>query len=178
MHPEEVLFEQAISDARLKGAPIASWNHSVNGRVVIHCHGDLPKYFINLAWALDSLIHRYNLKKHYSSAQEFLNQLPNIYTSSKTIDTLESRLVSKCDALLLQDDSDFTTHDKHKIFDTIHKTYIGHVFTYKEFTLIRDTLADRYMELASESINLNNRKRLQKIVRFFQTISFSDINTI
>lgn len=178
MLAEEVLFERAISDARNKGAPIDSWNHSKNGRVVIHSPGDLPKYFINLAWALDSLIHRYKLKNDYKSVQESITCAPLFYTSSKIIETLESRLVSKCDALLLQDNSDFTTHDKHKIFDTIHKTYIGHVFTYKEFTLIRDTLSERYMELASEAIDLNKRKRLQQIVRFFQTISFSDINSI
>ncbi len=178
MIAEEVLFEQAISEARDKGAPIASWNHSVNGRIVIHSYEDLPNYFINIAWAMDSLIHRYKLKNHYQSMRVSTTNQSNLYTSSKIIDTIESSLISQCDILLLKYNTDFTTHDKHKVFDTIHKTYSGHIFTYKEFTLIRDTLSDRYMELASEAIDLNSRKRLQQIVRFFQTISFSDINSI
>ena len=178
MQLEEVLFERVISDAQNKGAQILSWNRSKNGRIVLYSYDDLPKYFINLAWAIDSLIYRYNLKNYYQSIHEANVSKVNFYPSSTSMDTLESHLVYKLDTLLLQDDLDFTDHSKYKIFDTIHKIYSGHTFTYKEFTLITYTLSNHYLELASKATNLTKRKYLNQIVRFFQTISFSDINSI
>src|SRR3989339_1356801 len=61
----ENLLDEIIAKARQKGANIASWSQSQNGKTIIHIPEKLPIYYLSMDAAADSLIHQYKLLSEY-----------------------------------------------------------------------------------------------------------------
>jgi hypothetical protein len=179
MLSDESVLACVIQDACLKGAKIYSWDFSCNGRIVIYDKRYLPQYFSNIAWAVDSLIHSYNLKKKY----QYLYQ--KITMSSKNIhvqpvapvdNSRIRRAIKACDSIILHDDSDFLISNQLKVYAAIQKAHHKKPFEYGEYILMQSAFLDHYTVLYENAQNKRQQEHFKRVIQFFHEMTFIDIN--
>ncbi len=179
MSINESILDCVIHDAHLKGATVHSWSRSQNGRIIIHDTRKLPLYFINIAWAIDALIHSYNLRTKYKHLYE------NIVISSKYLhahkatiidDTSIMKAIKACDVILMHDESEFLISNQHKVYSAIQKAHHSKPFEYGEYVLMRNSFLEHYTALAENAPNKRKQEHLKRVSQFFQEMTFIDIN--
>jgi hypothetical protein len=179
MSSDESILGLVIHDARVKGATIYSWNFSQNGRIIIHDTRYLPQYFSNIAWAVDSIIHSYNLKTKYKYLYEKIAMSPK-YISVQQVDKVDNsrlrRAIKACDSIVLHDDSDFLVSNQLKVYAAIQKAHHRKPFEYGEYILMQNSFLHHYTELCENAPNKRQKEHLKRVLRFFHEMTFIDIN--
>jgi len=179
MSGDESILGLVIHDACIKGATIYSWNFSQNGRIIIYDTRYLPQYFSNIAWAVDSLIHSYNLKSKYQYLYEKITT-PVKYIHEQQVarvdDSRLRRAIKACDSIVLHDDSDFLISNQLKVYAAIQKAHHKKPFEYGEYILMQKSFLDHYTALYENAQNKRQQEHLKRVVQFFHEMTFIDIN--
>ncbi len=178
----ESILEGVIHDIRAKGATIHSWGFSQNGRIIIYDSHYLPQYFSNIAWAIDSLVHCYNLKKKYKYLYEkiTISSAPKPASSTQQTHIVDDsklrRAIKACDAIVLHDDSDFLITNQLKVYAAIQKAHHRKPFEYGEYISMRNSFIEHYTALSHNSQSKRQQEHFKRVVQFFHEMTFIDIN--
>lgn len=175
----EKLVDNVILQANAKGAGIIGWHYSPHRRVVIAFHCGVPKYFLTLFGAIDFLIHSYNLvpqyrylytiKSHSNSSQPEKGISAPLITESE-----EERVIRYCDAVVFNDNTDFSSSDRTQVLQAIDKGHLGKQLTQNDFLIIKNKLHEYYNDKLLASDSMDEKEKLRKVVRFFDKLKFRD----
>lgn len=178
-NPFELLLEEIIDKARLKGAKIHSWYRSPNGRTVIEISGRLPVFYITMNAAVDSLIHQYNLISQYrylyQSTTHKFKQLAEETTEKEHKVSVASKAIYECDAILANMDNELTASTRRKLYDALGKINSTERMSHSEFYYFQNLLLDHFRNKIIEARSTKKKKQLQMFTRFLEEITHSDI---
>lgn len=176
----EALLNTIIHDTQSKGSSVIGWEYSSHQHVVLLYSNELPKYFMNIACAIDSLIHQYNLRTKYKHLYETTVKSvckDRSIKSKSSYDSSIDKAIKACDVLLLNN-NDLVIGSHHKIYEAIHKAYRGKTFSYNEFIAVRSSLIDHYAEQHDFADSRHKKDHLRHVVRLFEEMTFSDISML
>ena len=179
MSSDESILRLVIYDACAKGATIHSWNFSQNGRIVVHDTRYLPQYFSNIAWAVDSIIHSYNLKTKYKHLYQMIPTSPK-HIANQQVDKIDDskirRVIRACDNIIFHDNSDFLVSSQLKVYAAIQKAHQKKPFEYEEFILLQNSFLHHYTEILENTPSKHQKEHLKRVLEFFHEMTFIDIN--
>ncbi|HEX5329775.1 hypothetical protein [Sulfuricurvum sp.] len=180
MLQQEQLLSDIIEDTIKKGSPIIGWEYSANGKIIILKRNCVPQYCINLFQAADMLIHQYNLVKNYAHIYTHLeskprfNPIDTVKPSPNTEESFEAKSISLCDAILFNSSQPFNTDTQNKIYNALHKANRGNPVSKDNFLLLRSRMSEYYSGKALLAANIDEKEKLRKITRFFETMKYKD----
>jgi hypothetical protein len=179
------LIAKVIGDANIRGASIAGYRVLPNGKVVIYTEASLqrlPQYFGTRFCAIDSLIHRYNLKKHYRYLYERRRGTPEVPLSKASDNrpestfSMEKEAISRCDSILWHYNRyELLGPDRHSIYSALGSMQPHATLRRTMFNTIKNTLIRHYRRKADEAFQVSDRVKLKKIVRFFSDMEYHDL---
>lgn len=175
----EKLIDDIIRQSNAKGAGITGWYYSPNRKVVITFQRGLPRYFMTLFGAIDFLIHSYNLTSQYRylyaiNPQLRLPKAQNAVSSPSTVESSEERVIRYCDAVIFNNNTDFSSSDRTQTLQVIDKGYLGKQLTQNDFLMIKNKLHEYYNDKLLSSTNMDEKEKLRKVVRFFDKLKYRD----
>jgi hypothetical protein len=176
----EILLEEIIAKACLKGAKISSWYKSPNGRTVIELSGKLPTFYITMRAATDSLIHQYNLISQYRHLyQETTQQIKQVVietTEQEHKVYVTTKAIYECDMIFANMDNELSTSTRRKLYNSLEKINASERMNHSEFYYFQNTLLEYFRSKAIEVRSTKKKKQLQMFIRFLEEISHSDIS--
>lgn len=175
----EKLIDDIIRQSNAKGAGISGWHYSPHRRVVIVFQNRVPKYFLTLFGAIDFLIHSYNLVSQYRYLYAInphirIPKLDTGVSASSTKESAEERMIRFCDAIVFNNNTDFSPSDRIQTLKAIDKGHLGKQLTQNDFLIIKNKLHERYNDKLLTSDSMNEKEKLRKVVRFFDKLKYRD----
>lgn len=183
---KERILSDVITDARKKYPDIKKWGYSANQKIIVYFSNadKLPRYYSNIYEAIDSIVHRYNLLNKYRFIYTKYNarlQKSDEQTHAKQKNVQEvviENIVYACDELLLQDKDELNSAIKQNIYKAIRKAHLktSSEITSESFYIVRAELIRHYEELLLLIEHKRKKNYIEKIINFFQKITFLDFN--
>jgi hypothetical protein len=175
----EILLEEIIAKACLKGARIHSWYLSPNGKTVINISGKLPTFYLSMYAAIDSIIHQYNLISQYrylyeNKTHRFKHLSVDMSEHTNKI-SITTKAIYECDTIFAHMENELTASTKRKIYSSFEKINATERMNYSEFYKLQNTLLEHFRNKVIEARSTKKKKQLQIFIRFLEEISLSDI---
>jgi len=175
----ENLLDEIIAKARQKGANIASWSQSQNGKTIIHIPEKLPLYYLSMDAAADSLIHQYKLLSEYrylyQNAVNTFNPISSNVSENEPKNSLTAQAIFECDDLFQNMGNELTGSTKRKVHHTINRINSAHRLSPSDFYILQNALIEYYRNKTKEAATTQRKKQYQMFTHFIEEISYSDL---
>ena len=181
------LLKKVIEEANAKAAAITDFKVLANGKVILYfapSRRELPQYYGSRYCAVDSLIHRYNLKHFFAlfqlhdkrRAHQSKPRGSEISESGKW-SSIEERAVELCDDILNHDHGyELLARDRSRIYSMLVTLDREHpTLSYATFRAVKQHLLGHYRRLMDEAGSTSDRTRLRQVVRFFTEMEYHDL---
>lgn len=180
------LIGKVVDDANRRGAGIAGFKVLPNGKAVLYPReypDKLPQYFGTRFCMIDTLVHRYNLKRRYrflynrrSAAAKRQTAAASAAKSNKTV-SLEEQARIACDGVLRHAAGyELQGKDRHRIYTVMQKLDSGKgTMAYTTFGRIKEALISHYYRRMSNTAHVVDRVKLKQIVEFFIDMEYHDL---